>query len=50
MGQALHPSKDNPCYIICAHEEFEKFFGKKADKKRKLYNGMLKCQMYMYYN
>lgn len=50
MGQALHPSKDNPCYIICAHEEFEKFFGKKADKKRKLYNGMLKCQLYMYYN
>ena len=49
MGQVLRPSKDNPCYIISPHEEFEKLFGKKADKKRKLYNGMLKCQLYMYY-
>ena len=50
MGQSLCPSKRNPCYIISPHEEFEKFFGKKADKKRKLYNGMLKCQLYMYFN
>ena len=49
MGEALRPSKDNPCYIITPHEEFESLFGKKADKKRKLYNGMLKCQLYMYY-
>lgn len=49
MGDVLHPSKDNPCYIISPHEEFERLFGKKADKKRKLYNGMLKCQLYMYY-
>lgn len=49
MGDVLHPSKDNPCYIISPHEEFEQLFGKKADKKRKLYNGMLKCQLYMYY-
>lgn len=50
MGQSLCPSKKNPCYIISPHEDFEKFFGKKADKKRKLYNGMLKCQLYMYFN
>ncbi len=49
MGEVLRPSKNNPCYIISPHEEFEKFFGKKADKKRKLYNGMLKCQLFMYY-
>ena len=49
MGQVLCPSKDNPCYIISPHEEFEKFFGKKADKKRKLYNGMIKCDLYMYF-
>ena len=24
-------------------------FGRQADKRRKLYNGMLKCQLYMYY-
>ena len=49
MGQVLCPSKENPCYIISPHEEFEKFFGKKADKKRKLYNGMIKCDLYMYF-
>ena len=30
-------------------EEFEKAFGRKADKRRKLYNGMIKCQYYMYF-
>lgn len=50
MGQVLKPSKSNPCYIICADEEFEKFFGRKADRKRKLYNGMIKCCLYMYFN
>lgn len=49
LGQKLSPSKENPCYIISPHEDFEKFFGKKADKRRKLYNGMIKCQLFMYY-
>lgn len=49
LGQTLCPSNENPCYIISPHEEFETFFGKKADKKRKLYNGMIKCNLYMYF-
>lgn len=36
-------------YIISPHEDFERFFGKNADKRRKLYNGMIKCQLYMYF-
>ena len=36
-------------YIISSDSEFEFFFGKKATKKRKLYNGMIKCDLYMYY-
>ena len=35
-------------YIITSEPEFEHFFGKRADKKRKLYNGMIKCDYYMY--
>lgn len=35
--------------IICPSEDFEKLFGRKADKRRKLYNGMIKCQYYMYF-
>lgn len=36
-------------FIISPHEEFEALFGRKADKRRKLYNGMLKCQLFMYF-
>ncbi len=35
--------------IITPDDDFEKCFGRRADKRRKLYNGMLKCQMYMYF-
>jgi putative N6-adenine-specific DNA methylase len=40
---------NNKYYIISPHEQFEQLFGKTADKRRKLYNGMIKCQLYMYY-
>ena len=36
-------------YLLSSHTEFERTFGKKADKKRKLYNGMLKCDLFMYW-
>ena len=36
-------------YIITSHPAFEKFYGKKADKVRKLYNGMLPCYLYQYF-
>ena len=49
LGERLDLSKERSCYIITPHEEFEKFFGKRADKRRKLYNGMIKCQLYMYF-
>jgi putative N6-adenine-specific DNA methylase len=34
--------------ILSSHTEFERTFGQQADKKRKLYNGMLKCDLFMY--
>ena len=36
-------------YIISSEPEFEHWFGKQAAKKRKLYNGRLQCNVYMYY-
>lgn len=36
-------------YILSSDIAFERFFGKKADKRRKLYNGMIKCDLYMYF-
>lgn len=35
--------------VITPDEEFEHFFGRKADKQRKLFNGMLRCRLYLYY-
>ena len=35
-------------FIISSEPEFERCYGKKADKKRKLYNGMIQCNLYMY--
>jgi len=36
-------------YIITANTDFEKLFGRKANKNRKLYNGGIKCYFYQYY-
>ena len=37
-------------FVICSDPDFERFFGKNADKKRKLYNGMLQCNLFMYFS
>ncbi|WP_294753147.1 class I SAM-dependent RNA methyltransferase [uncultured Ruminococcus sp.] len=49
MGKVLGKGGSRQSYIISPHEEFEKFFGEEAHKRRKLYNGMIKCQLYMYF-
>ena len=49
MGEVFKPDSENPCYVISPHEDFERFFGKKADKKRKLYNCIIKCNLYIYF-
>lgn len=36
-------------YVISSHPEFEKLFGRKANKKRKLYNGRILCNYYQFY-
>ena len=49
MGKVFVPKPGWSYAIISPHEQFETLFGRPADKRRKLYNGMLKCQLYMYY-
>lgn len=49
MGKVLKKGGDSQSYIISPHEQFEQFFGTNAKKRRKLYNGMIKCQLYMYF-
>ena len=35
-------------FLLSSHTEFERTFGTTADKKRKLYNGMIKCDLFQY--
>lgn len=49
MGKKFIRGNGNKYYIISPHENFENFFGRPADKRRKLYNGMIKCQLFMYF-
>lgn len=49
MGRRFIQGDGQKYYIISPHDMFEDFYGKKADKRRKLYNGMIKCQLFMYF-
>ena len=48
LGRHLKYADGWKKYIITSEPEFEHYFGKRCDKKRKLYNGMIKCDYYMY--
>ena len=50
MGKRLFPLNENSLYIITSREDLPDLLGQKADKDRKLYNGMLKCRLYSYFN
>ena len=49
MGERFKRDNGQKYYVISPHDEFEKHFGALADKRRKLYNGMIKCQLFMYF-
>ncbi|MDE5051957.1 class I SAM-dependent RNA methyltransferase [Niallia taxi] len=49
MGQAFEPLETWSIYMLTANEEFEELYGKKATKKRKLFNGFIKTDYYQYW-
>lgn len=49
MGKKFAQFPEAKKLILTSHEQFEKFYGATADKRRKLYNGMLKCYVYQYF-
>lgn len=49
FGSAVKSLNSWKMYVLSSHTEFERTFGHKAVKKRKLYNGMIKCDLFMYY-
>ncbi|MBQ5382319.1 MAG: class I SAM-dependent RNA methyltransferase, partial [Ruminococcus sp.] len=49
MGERFPRAAGKRYTVITPDDDFEKLFGRKADKRRKTYNGMLKCQIYQFY-
>ncbi|MBQ9784134.1 MAG: class I SAM-dependent RNA methyltransferase [Clostridia bacterium] len=49
MGRAFADLSPWQIYIITSHPQFEKHYGARADKIRKLYNGMIPCSLYQYF-
>lgn len=49
MGQVYNTMPTWSKYILTSDEHFEKYYGAKATKKRKLYNGALKVDYYQYW-
>ena len=48
-GKYLHRLKTWSKFILTSDEAFEIKYGSQADKKRKLYNGTLKVDLYQYF-
>ena len=49
LGMAWRAHPGQGLYAITADADFEKHFGTPAVKRRKIYNGMIPCQIYMYF-
>ena len=49
FGKAWSATENCKLYLLSSHTEFERCFGIPATKKRKLYNGMIKCDLFMYF-
>lgn len=48
LGEQFSKLDSWSAYVITSYEDTERYFGRNADKKRKLYNGMIKTQFYQF--
>lgn len=49
MGSVFSKLDSWSVFVITSHDEFQKLYGKRADKNRKLYNGRILCYYYQYF-
>lgn len=49
MGRVFGPLETWSFYVLTSHPDFEKLFGRRADKRRKLYNGRIACTYFQYF-
>lgn len=48
FGESYRKLDSWSCYMITSYEDAERYFGRKADKNRKIYNGMIKTYFYQF--
>ena len=48
FGEAYGALENWRLYLLSGHPDFEQCFGRRADKRRKLYNGPIVCYLYSY--
>ena len=49
MGKTFSALEPWQIYVLTSAENFERLYGRRADKTRKLYNGMIPCSLYQYF-
>ena len=49
MGRHFKTLAPWQIYVITSHKEFERFYARRADKVKKLYNGMIPCYLYQFF-
>jgi len=49
MGEAWKSLDKWQIYVLTSHEGFQRLYGRRADKLRKLYNGMIPCNFYQFF-
>ena len=49
MGRHFATLDSWQIYVLTSHEGFERLYGRRADKVRKLYNGMIPCSFYQFF-
>lgn len=49
IGVAFRSLSPWQIYVLSSVEQFERLYGKRADKVKKLYNGMIPCYLYQYF-
>ena len=49
MGKNFAPFDPWQIYVLTSCENFQTLYGRRADKLRKLYNGMIPCNLYQYF-
>lgn len=49
MGKAFSKLDTWSIYMLTSYEQFEEVYGKKATKKRKLFNGFIRTDLYQYW-